>query len=125
MVTDQLVTSCYYWPVPCPYRRLREVPMLLSAMLSLMTLAGATDGRGGDRPKVELWTNRGDATYTRGDAVHINVRSDQDGYVTILRVATDRRIRGLFPRDPWEDSFGPGGRRIEMVGKQGRVPFRR
>ncbi len=98
--------------------------MLLSAMLSLMTLAGATDGRGGDRPKVELWTNRGDATYTRGDAVHINVRSDQDGYVTILRVDTDGRIRVLFPRDPWEDNFVRGGREFELLGNQADDAFR-
>ena len=98
--------------------------MLLSAMLGLMTLAGATDGRGGDRPKVELWTNRGDATYTRGDAVHINVRSDQDGYVTILRVDTDGRIRVLFPRDPWEDNFVRGGREFELLGNQADDAFR-
>src|SRR5258708_24982716 len=99
MVTDQLVTSCYYWHVPCPYRRLREVPMLLSAMLGLMTLAGATDGRGGGPPKGELWANRGDATDTRGAAVAIDERSGQDGSVPILPGATDGRIRILCPPD--------------------------
>ncbi len=98
--------------------------MLLTAMLGLMTLAGTTDGRGGDRPKVELWANRGDATYSRGDAVHINVRSDQDGYVTILRVDTDGRIRVLFPRDPWEDNFVRGGREFELLGNHADDAFR-
>src|SRR5438093_9009462 len=90
--------------------------MLMTAMLSLMTLAGTTDGW--DRPKVELWTNRGDATYARGDAVHVNVRSDQDGYVTIFRVDTDGRVRVLFPRDPWEDNFARAGRDLEIDGRQ-------
>ncbi|HEY6854330.1 MAG TPA: DUF4384 domain-containing protein [Gemmatimonadales bacterium] len=96
--------------------------MLMTAMLGLMTLAGTTDGW--DRPKVELWTNRGDATYARGDAVHVNVRSDQDGYVTILRVDTDGRIRVLFPRDPWEDNFVRGGREFELLGNQADDAFR-
>ena len=98
--------------------------MLMTAMLGLMTLAGTTDGRGWDRPKVELWTNRGDATYSRGEAVHINVRSDQDGYVTILRVDTDGRIRVLFPRDPWEDNFVRGGREFELLGNHADDAFR-
>jgi hypothetical protein len=98
--------------------------MLMTAMLGLMTLAGTTDGRGWDRPKVELWTNRGDATYSRGDAVHVNVRSDQDGYVTILRVDTDGRIRVLFPRDPWEDNFVRGGREFELLGNSADDAFR-
>ena len=93
--------------------------MLLTAMLGLMTLAGATD-----RPKVELWTNRGDATYARGDAVRVTLRSDQDGYVTILRVDTDGRIRVLFPRDPWEDNFVRGGSEFELLGSHADDAFR-
>lgn len=98
--------------------------MLMTAMLGLMTLTGTTGGRGWDRPKVELWTNRGDATYSRGDAVHVSVRSDQDGYVTILRVDTDGRIRVLFPRDPWEDNFVRGGREFELLGNHVDDAFR-
>src|SRR5213595_2034288 len=69
------------------------------------------------RPKIELWTNKGDAAvYTRGDRVRLYFRLDQDAYVTIFRVDTDGRVRVLFPRDPWEDNFAHGGKDLEVDG---------
>src|SRR6267143_276425 len=70
------------------------------------------------RPRIELWTNRGDAAvYTRGERVRVYFRLDQDAYVTIFRVDTDGRVRVLFPRDPWEDNFARGGREFEVDGR--------
>src|SRR5467141_250421 len=88
------------------------------AMLSLAVLSTST-ARDPSlyRPKVELWTNRGDAAvYTRGERVRLYFRLDQDAYITIFRVDTDGRIRVLFPRDPWEDNFAHGGRDLEVDG---------
>src|SRR6266550_405752 len=90
------------------------------AMLSLAVLSTST-ARDPSlyRPKVELWTNRGDAAvYTRGERVRLYFRLDQDAYVTIFRVDTDGRIRVLFPRDPWEDNFARGGRDLEVDGNE-------
>jgi uncharacterized protein DUF4384 len=71
-----------------------------------------------NRPRIELWTNRGDAAvYTRGERVRVYFRLDQDAYVTIFRVDTDGRVRVLFPRDPWEDNFARGGREFEVDGR--------
>ena len=77
------------------------------------------------RPRIELWTNRGDgAVYTRGENVQLYFRLDQDAYVTIFRVDTDGRVRVLFPREPWEDNFARGGRDFEVDGSQlGRDAF--
>jgi hypothetical protein len=77
------------------------------------------------RPRIELWTNRGDgAVYTRGERVRLYFRLDQDAYVTIFRVDTDGRVRVLFPREPWEDNFARGGRDFEVDGTQlGRDAF--
>ncbi len=70
------------------------------------------------RPRIELWTNRGDAAvYTRGERVRLYFKIDQDAYVTIFRVDTDGRVRVLFPRDPWEDNFARGGRELEVDGR--------
>src|ERR1700730_17154823 len=70
------------------------------------------------RPRIELWTNRGDAAvYTRGERVRLNFRLDHDAYVTIFRVDTDGRVRVLFPREPWEDNFARGGREFEVDGR--------
>jgi len=71
------------------------------------------------RPRIELWTNRGDASvFTRGERVRVYFRLDQDAYVTIFRVDTDGRVRILFPREPWEDNFARGGREFEIDGQQ-------
>jgi uncharacterized protein DUF4384 len=90
------------------------------AMLSLAVLSTSTPRDPSFyRPRVELWTNRGDgAVYTRGERVRLYFRLDQDAYVTIFRVDTDGRIRVLFPRDPWEDNFARGGRDLEVDGNE-------
>ncbi len=69
------------------------------------------------RPRIELWTNRGDgAVYTRGEHVRLSFRLDRDAFVTIFRVDTDGRVRVMFPREPWEDNFARGGRDFEVDG---------
>src|SRR5467141_4655014 len=95
------------------------------AMLSLAVLSTST-ARDPSlyRPKVELWTNRGDAAvYTRGERVRLYFRLDQDAYVTIFRVDTDGRVRVLFPREPWEDNFARGGRDYQVQGGYDRDAF--
>jgi Domain of unknown function (DUF4384) len=77
------------------------------------------------RPRIELWTNRGDgAVYNRGERVELYFRLDQDAYVTVFRIDTDGRVRVLFPREPWEDNFARGGRDFAVDGDQlGRDAF--
>ncbi len=76
------------------------------------------------RPRVELWTNRGDAAvYTRGDRVRVFFRLDRDAFVTVFRVDTDGRVRVLFPREPWEDNFARGGRDFEVEGRSSDDAF--
>jgi hypothetical protein len=92
------------------------------ALLSLAVVPTPTPKVGAStfyRPRIELWTNRGDgAVYTRGERVRLYFRLDQDAYVTIFRVDTDGRVRVLFPREPWEDNFARGGRDFEVDGNQ-------
>jgi hypothetical protein len=76
-----------------------------------------------DRPRVEVWTDRGDDPYSRGQGVRVHFRADQDAYVTILRVDTDGRVRVLFPREPWDDNFARGGREYEAQGGYDRDAF--
>jgi len=76
------------------------------------------------RPRVELWTNRGDAAvYTRGERVRVFFKLDRDAFVTIFRVDTDGRVRVLFPREPWEDNFARGGREFEVEGRSSNDAF--
>src|SRR3989442_14338635 len=75
------------------------------------------------RPRVEVWTDRGDSPYTSGQGVRTHFRADRDAFVTILRVDTDGRVRVLFPREPWEGNFARGGRDYEFQGGSGSVAF--
>jgi hypothetical protein len=76
------------------------------------------------RPRVELWTNRGDAAvYTRGERVRVFFKLDRDAFVTIFRVDTDGRVRVLFPREPWDDNFARGGREFEVEGRSAADAF--
>jgi len=76
------------------------------------------------RPRVELWTNRGDAAvYTRGERVRVFFKLDRDAFVTVFRVDTDGRVRVLFPREPWDDNFARGGREFEVQGRSSDDAF--
>jgi hypothetical protein len=75
------------------------------------------------RPRVEVWTNRGEDVAMRGDAMRVFVRADRDAFVTVFRVDTDGRVRVLFPREPWEDTFLRGDREYEIEGPGGRDAF--
>ena len=75
------------------------------------------------RPRVEVWTDRGDSPYTSGQGVRAHFRADRDAFVTILRVDTDGRVRVLFPREPWEYNFARGGRDYEVQGGDDRDAF--
>src|SRR6266511_5114936 len=94
------------------------------AQLALLAMATVRPTPAIYRPQVELWTNRGDAAvYTRGERVRVYFRLDRDAFVTIFRVDTDGRVRVLFPREPWDDSYVRGGREFEVEGRSSRDAF--
>jgi len=97
------------------------------ALLTLATVPTAATRRPTPafyRPRVELWTNRGDAAvYTRGERVRVYFKLDRDAFVTIFRVDTDGRVRVLFPREPWDDNFARGGRDFEIEGRSSNDAF--
>ncbi|HVH09616.1 MAG TPA: DUF4384 domain-containing protein [Gemmatimonadales bacterium] len=70
----------------------------------------------GGRARVEVWTDRGEDPYASGQGVRVHFRTAEDGYVTILRLDTDGRVRMLYPREPWEDTFAEGGREYDVPG---------
>ena len=74
-------------------------------------------------PRINLWLNRDDV-YRRGDRARVYFRSDEDAYVTVVRIDTDGRVRVLFPIDPWEDNYARGGRTFEVIGRDRDEAFR-
>ncbi|HEV8263752.1 MAG TPA: DUF4384 domain-containing protein [Gemmatimonadales bacterium] len=100
------------------------VHLALLALATVPTPGTRYPVPGVDRPRVELWTDRGDAAvYTRGERVRVFFRLDRDAFVTIFRVDTDGRVRVLFPREPWEDNFARGGREFEVETQSSRDAF--
>src|SRR5437762_8512565 len=75
------------------------------------------------RPRVEVWTDRGDSPYASGQAVRVHFRADRDAFVTILRVDTDGRVRVLFPSGPWADNFAGAARDYEVQARYARDAF--
>ena len=98
-------------------------------LLALVTAHGGVPARSplsddySYRPRVEVWTDRGDDPYTRGQGVRVHFRADQDAYVTILRVDSDGRVRVLYPHEPWEDNYARGGRDYEASDGYDRDAF--
>src|SRR5260370_25560362 len=102
---------------------------MLNALGVLSLLAASAGGGGGVpaadgyRPRVQVWTDRGEDPYASGQGVRVHFRAEQDAYVTIIRIDTDGRVRVLFPREPWEDNFVRGARAYEVQGRSPPHPF--
>jgi hypothetical protein len=75
-----------------------------------------------DDPAIRLWLND-DGRYQRGDQAKVQVKTRDDGYLLVLNVDPDGRLRVLFPLDPGDDNFIRGGRKYEIVGRGGRKGF--
>jgi hypothetical protein len=93
---------------------------MLATILMITALGGRSGpatpvaGANPDRPRVEVWTNRGDDPFHTGENARVYVRADRDAYVALFRVDTDGRVRVLFPRDPWDDNFVRAGREFTV-----------
>jgi uncharacterized protein DUF4384 len=77
----------------------------------------------GTAARVSVWMDRS-SPYTRGDRARVYIQADRDAYLTVLRIDTDGRVRVLFPQDPWDDNYVPGGRTFEVEDRDGGRAFR-
>ena len=96
--------------------------VLISALVNRPAAAGFSSLRY-DRPRVEVWTNRGDDPYHTGQNARVYLRADRDAYVTLFRIDTDGRVRVIYPREPWEDNFVRGGHEFEVDGDHSEEAF--
>jgi hypothetical protein len=101
--------------------------MLSALLLSALVLgppAGvpARAAASQDDPAIRLWLSD-DGRYRRGDQANVQVKTRDDGYLLVLNVDPDGRLRVLFPLDPGDDNFIRGGRKYEIVGRGGRKGF--
>ncbi len=76
----------------------------------------------GDDPAIRVWLNE-DGRFQRGDQAKAYVRSREDGYLVVLHVDPDNRLRVLFPLDPDDDNFIRGGKKYQILGRGERETF--
>ena len=72
--------------------------------------------------RVTVWSDR-DEPYRRGEGARVYISVDEPSYVTVFRVDTDGRLRVLFPREPWTDTYVRGQDELEVTGSRGGRSF--
>ena len=98
--------------------------LLIPVLPSGPTPAQHADSLSDQADHVAVWTDQ-ETPYQQGDQVVVSVRPARRGYLTVLRVDTDGRVRVLFPRDPWDDNFVQGTRTLRIeVDPRTRGAFR-
>jgi len=72
--------------------------------------------------RISVWADR-ETPYRRGEGARIYFRTDQPGYVTVLRIDTDGRMRTLFPLEPWNGAKVRGGRTHQVLDRRNGGSF--
>jgi hypothetical protein len=64
-----------------------------------------------------------DEAYVTGDRARLTVKTATDGYLVVMRVDTEGRVRVLFPVDPIDSANVRGGKEFEIKGRGDRNAF--
>ena len=64
-----------------------------------------------------------DDFYFRGERAKVRFKAEHDGYLVVLRLDGEGRIRPLFPVNPSDSSFVRGGKEFEIRGRGDRDAF--
>jgi len=72
--------------------------------------------------RITVWTDRDDP-YARGEDADVYLNVNEPSYIAVFRVDTDGRIRVLFPREPWTDTYVREERELEVTGLRGGRSF--
>jgi hypothetical protein len=98
---------------------------MISALLLPLLLTGASAQPAAatrDDPPIRLWISN-DRRFLPGDRAKVQVRTEYDGYLLVLHVDPEGRLRVLFPLDPDKDNFIRGDKKYEVRGRGGREAF--
>lgn len=75
-----------------------------------------------DDPPIRLWISN-DRRFLPGDRAKVQVRTEYDGYLLVLHVDPEGRLRVLFPVDPDKDNFVRSDKKYEVRDRGGREAF--
>jgi hypothetical protein len=96
--------------------------LFFTAVLSAPPAAPSPAAAQQDDPAVRIWLSD-DGRYQRGDRAKVEVKAREDGYLVVLNVDPDGRLRVLFPLDPSDDALIRGGKKYEILGRGDREAF--
>ncbi len=104
-------------------RTMFATTLALAGLLMTGRPARAENARGHDAPPgVRIWTDHGDV-YRDGERMQVFFRTENDAYVTVLRVETSGAVRVLFPRSPDDPNLAHGGETYTVPGIDDRDAF--
>lgn len=74
--------------------------------------------------KVDLWTDREDATYKPGDEVKFFFKTDKDCYLTLLNVSTSGEVKVLFPNEYQKNNLVKSGNTYSVPGEEAKYMYK-
>ncbi len=95
------------------------VPLLLTAAASVPPNPPPPSGQD---QAVQVRLDKGGDYYPGHDA-QVDVRTEYDGFLLVLHVDPQGRLRVLFPLEPFDEAFVEGGKQYELVNRGGRGSF--
>ncbi|MBX6331512.1 MAG: DUF4384 domain-containing protein, partial [Gemmatimonadaceae bacterium] len=96
---------------------------LLSLILPVVAPAAGPATRADATREPAVRVSLDHRTYEAGDRARVTVRAREDGYLLVLHVDPDGRVRVLFPLDPGDDNFVRGEQEYEIRGRGDREAF--
>lgn len=91
------------------------------AVALLSTATPPRTARPTDDPPIHLKLN--EESYSHGDRAKVKVRAAEDGYLLVLRVDGDGRVRVLYPLSPDDEGRITGGKDFEVRSRGDREAF--
>jgi len=74
--------------------------------------------------KIELWTDRKDATYKVGDEIVFYFRTNKDCRLTLINVGTSGKTQIIFPNKYYKDDLVKAGKVYRVPPKEARWFFK-
>jgi hypothetical protein len=95
------------------------VPLLLIAAGTISTDSPAPESQD---QAVQVRLDEG-GDYSPGHDAQVDVRPKYDGFLLVLHVDPQGKLRVLFPLEPFDEAFVEGGKGYELVNRGGRGSF--
>lgn len=95
--------------------------LALTLTLALIPASNPAFAAGPTDPPIRLRLS--DEEYMVGERAKVRIKAERDGYLLVLRMDGEGRVRVLFPVDPEDSATIRGGKEFEIRGRGDRDAF--